>query len=122
MLTENNSPGDRTAPPCPPGTLLGTLAQQLTRLGLDIREHHRDGQLIEIAATSPHDPDQGRVVISYDGYLTLERCCSFRTSDDVQVIAHTIGVLLHDNLSQQFQAAHHQPANNQPGHTLTSQP
>jgi hypothetical protein len=112
-----NGTSQDSAVPCPPSTLLGMLAQRLTTLGIDIREHERGGELREIAVINPRDPEKGRVVMGCDGYLTWERWCGFRTGHDAYAVAQAIGVLLDDNISQRFEAGHHRPATVQPVHT-----
>lgn len=109
MLTGDNTPSQHTPPPVPPSTLLHQTAQRLTALGMDIRECRDADQLTEIAVTNPRDPERGRAIIDREGFLTWERWCGFRTSHDAYSVAQAISVLLDDDISQQFQAAHRQP-------------
>jgi hypothetical protein len=94
MLTEGTSADELAAQSCPPGSLLRMLASQLISHDLRVREHVRGGELTEIEATNPRDPQQSRVIIGCDGFLTWERWCRFRTDQDAQAVTHTIVTLL----------------------------
>jgi hypothetical protein len=113
MLTARDDASQPAAQPWSPTAWLRMVAEQLLVHGLKVREHVRGGELTEIEATNKRDPEQSRVIIGYDGFLTWEHWCPFRTERDAHAAAWTIATLL-DSGSHQRQPA--KPTGDQPGH------
>jgi hypothetical protein len=105
MLTGHND-ASQDGPqhqPQPPVSLLRQAGEQLVNRGLRVRERVRGGELTAIESTNPSDPNQSRVTIGCDGFLTWERWYTFRTTHDAHALAQVAATLLHENPSQQAQ-------------------
>jgi hypothetical protein len=80
--------------------LLRVLAERLNQHGMRTREYRHGHEVVEIAATNPHDPDKGgHVVIGFEGYLVWEYWTEFRTESDALAAADVIHVLLTEDLT-----------------------
>ena len=81
--------------------LLRRLAELLAAQGMEIRECRHGSEIVEIAVTNLRDPDRGRVVMGYDGYLTWEHWSAFLIDSDVDRNADIIRVLLTEDITGQ---------------------
>ena len=88
-----------------PDVLLRRLAEHLAGQGMEIRECRHGDEIVEITVTNPRDPDRGRVVMGYDGYLTWEHWSGFLIDSDVDRNADIIRVLLTEDITGQRKQA-----------------
>jgi hypothetical protein len=95
--------------------LLRRLAGQLAAQGMEIRECRHGPEIVEITVTNPRDPDRGRVVMGYDGYLTWERWSDFLADSDVDRNADVIRVLLTNDIARPAQASGQHASPQSPG-------
>ncbi len=80
--------------------LLRRLVDLLTAQGLEVRNYDHGDEIIQIAVINPRDPDRGRVVMGYDGYLVWEYWSAFKTDSDVDACAEMICALLTKNIGE----------------------
>jgi hypothetical protein len=74
--------------------LLRRLKDQLVSRGLEFRSVPHGHELIEVDITNPRDPDRGRVILGYDGFLTWEYKGPFMADADADIFAELIWTLL----------------------------
>jgi hypothetical protein len=80
--------------------LLRRLADLLAARGMEIRKYDHGEEIIEIAVVNPRDPDRGRVVFGYDGFLVWEYRSAFKINSDADSSAETICALLTKNITE----------------------
>jgi len=73
---------------------LESLGWTLAENGLDVREFHYDGVLVEVDASKPGMPDKGEFSVGYDGFLIWQRHGSLKGTGDLAEIIKVITTML----------------------------
>jgi hypothetical protein len=73
---------------------LESLGWTLAENGLDVREFHYNGVLVEVDASKPGRPDRGEFAVCYDGLLVWERHGSLKETGDLAEITKVITTML----------------------------
>ncbi len=73
---------------------LEALGWMLAENGLDVREFHYNGMLMEVDASRPGRPDRGEFAVCYDGLLIWERHGPIKETGDLAEITKIITAML----------------------------